>query len=345
MADTGLTTELRQSRIVPSRRPWWTPWRWKPMTKTTRFLPALALAASLAAGQPPNVDERITSGKLQADLGDWKGAAAAFDAAARAPQATAAQQWEALVRLGVARRALGDAPGSVQAFERVMAEHADDSDAVRFLALSLGGSLPGRERWDAIWRDVKLAVDGNGTSRPKARIVWPGVGPIEPRGGDRMSLDLVDGPLGDTFRLFADLTGLNVVVQPGVRGQVTVHAKDEPWQDVLQKVLAPNGFRFSLEGNVLWIGQADYVASFESRTWSGQRIDLEFRDEELRDALASVARHGGLQLQFHPTVAGHVTVRLVKVAWDQAFELILRTNGLRQRRAGAYVVVEPRPKA
>ena len=217
---------------------------------TTRFPLALALAlvASLTAGQPSDVDERITSGKLQADLGDWKGAAAAFDAAARDPQATAAQQWEALVRLGVARRALGDARGSVEAFEQVMAEHADDSDAVRFLALSLGGALPGRERWDAIWRDVKLAVDGRGSARPSARIAWPGVGVVEPRGGERMSLDFVDGNLGDIFRLFADFTGLNVVVQPGVRGQITLHAKDEPWQDVLQKVLAPNGYRYSLEG-------------------------------------------------------------------------------------------------
>jgi hypothetical protein len=241
-----------------------------PMNKTTRFALAFALVASLAAGQPPDVDEHITSGKLQADLGDWKGAAAAFDAAARDPQATAAQQWEALVRLGVARRALGDARGSVEAFEQVMAEHADDSDAVRFLALSLGGALPGRERWDAIWRDVKLAVDGRGSARPSARIAWPGVGVVEPHGGDRMSLDFLDGNLGDTFRLFADFTGLNVVVQPGVRGQITIHAKDEPWQDVLQKVLAPNGYRYSLEGKLLWIAQADYVARFEPRTWKGK---------------------------------------------------------------------------
>ena len=71
------------------------------MKKMTRFPIALALAlvASLAAGQTPSVDERITNGKLQADLGDWKGAAAAFDAAARDPQATAAQQWEAVQAL------------------------------------------------------------------------------------------------------------------------------------------------------------------------------------------------------------------------------------------------------
>jgi Secretin and TonB N terminus short domain len=312
-----------------------------PMKRTTRFALAFALVASLAAGQPPDVDEHITSGKLQADLGDWKGAAAAFDAAARDPQATAAQQWEALVRLGVARRALGDARGSVEAFEQVMAEHADDSDAVRFLALSLGGALPGRERWDAIWRDVKLAVDGRGSARPSARIAWPGVGVVEPHGGDRMSLDFLDGNLGDTFRLFADFTGLNVVVQPGVRGQITIHAKDEPWQDVLQKVLAPNGYRYSLEGKLLWIAQADYVARFEPRTWKGKAVDVDYRNEDLRDALAELARYGGLQLQFDPSVAGQVTFRLVQVPWDQALEIVLRTNGLGQRPAGRQVLIAP----
>jgi hypothetical protein len=309
-----------------------------------RFVPVLALAASLVAAQSGDVDQQITSGKLQADLGDWKGAAAAFDAAARDPQATAAQQWEALVRLGVARRALGDARGSVEAFEQVMAKHADDPDAVRFLALSLGGALPGRERWDAIWRDVKLVVDGRGSARPSARIAWPGVGVVEPRGGERMSLDFVDGTLGDTFRLFADFTGLNVVVQPGVRGQITLHAKDEPWQDVLQKVLAPNGYRYSLEGKVLWIAQADYLASFEPRSWSGKPVDLDFQNEDLRDALGHLAKHGGLDLQFDPAVAGHVTFRLIQVPWDQAFELILRTNGLTQRRVGRSAVVVPRPR-
>ena len=263
---------------------------------------------------------------------------------AQDPQAPAALQWEALVRLGVARRALGDARGSVAAFEKVMARHADDPEAVRFLALSVGGALPGRERWDAIWREVRLEVQGKDTSRPTATIVWPGARAQRPRGGERMTLDFADGKLQDLFRLFADFTGLNVVVQPGVRGEITLHAKDEPWQDVLERILAPNGYRYSLEGNVLWIGQAEYVASFPERTWSGKPVDVDFSNEDLRDVLGSFARLGSFELKLDPAVAGHVTFRLVQVPWDQAFELVLRTNGLQQRRVGPDVLVEPRPK-
>jgi type II secretory pathway component HofQ len=130
------------------------------------------------------------------------------------------------------------------------------------------------------------------------------------------------------------------VVQPGVRGQITLHAKDEPWQDVLQKVLAPNGYRYSLEGKVLWIAQADYVARFEPRTWKGNAVDVDYRNEDLRAALAELARHGGVELQFDASVAGHVTLRLVQVPWDQALEIVLRTNGLGQRPAGRQVLID-----
>ncbi len=314
-------------------------------TKTSSLALALLLAAGLTAAQTPSLGEQMTSGKLQADLGDWKRASAAFDAVARDPQAPPALQWEALVRLGVARQALGDARGSVAAFQKVMAEHADDPEAVRFLALSVSGSLPGHERWDAIWRDVRLVVDDQGTERPRARIAWPGAPATRSRGGERMTLDMKDAPLGEIYRLFADFTGLNVVVQPGVRGEITIHAKDEPWQDVLERVLAPNGYWYSLEGNLLWIAQAHYVALFAPRTWSGKPIDIDFGDLDLRDALRQIASNGSLEPQFDPAVAGHVTFRLVKVPWDQAFEIVLRTNGLQQRRAGPTLVVEPRAKS
>ena len=110
---------------------------------------------------------------------------------------------------------------------------------------------------------------------------------------------------------------------------------------MLQKVLALNGYRYSLEGKVLWIAQADYVARFEPRTWKGKPVDVDFSNEDLRDALVQLAHNGGVELQFDPSVAGHVTFRLIQVPWDQALEIVLRTNGLGQRPAGRQVLIAP----
>src|SRR5262245_9448743 len=60
----------------------------------------------------------LAQGKVEADLGHYDEATRAFTAVSSAGDATPAQRAEALVRLGAARRAAGDAAGAVDAFER-----------------------------------------------------------------------------------------------------------------------------------------------------------------------------------------------------------------------------------
>jgi type II secretory pathway component GspD/PulD (secretin) len=285
----------------------------------------------------------MAHGKLQADLGRTSEAAAAFDAVAQDPRASDAQRWEALVRLGVARRETGDGAGSVAAFQKVMADFADDPEAIRFLVLSVGGALPGRERWDAIWRDVRLEVEGARSGRPQAVVVWPGVARAQPpTTGRTMDVDFEDANLGDLYRFFADFTGLNVVVQPGTLGRVTIHARKEPWERVLERVLAPSGLAYRLEGNLLWIAEAEVVSGWPARAFSGALVDVRFQDEDLREAFAWLARQGGLELALSPEVAGHVTLRLDRVPWDQALDVVLRVNDLEERRQGSRVSIAPR---
>ncbi|MFI4944216.1 MAG: hypothetical protein ACHP85_13180 [Burkholderiales bacterium] len=314
--------------------------------RCTTLAAALALAASLAAAQATDPGDRMAQGKLQADLGHMSEAAAAFDAVAQDPRASDAQRWEALVRLGVARRATGDDAGSVAVFQKVMADFADDPEAVRFLVLSVGGALPGRDRWDAIWRDVRIEVEGARSGRPQPVVVWPGVARALPSTtGKTMDVDFEQAELGELYRFFADFTGLNVVVQPGALGQATIHARKEPWERVLERILAPNGLAYRLEGNVLWIAQASVVTGWPARAFTGEAVDVLFQNEDLRDAFGWFARQGGLELSLSPEVAGHVTLRLERVPWDQALDVVLRVNGLEQRRQGSRVEIAPRRAA
>jgi type IV pilus assembly protein PilQ len=67
-------------------------------------------------------------------------------------------------------------------------------------------------------------------------------------------------------------------------------------------------------------------ASSDSR-WVGEKISLDLKDADLRDVLHTFSRLTGLNIVVDPEVAGVVTVRLHDVPWDQALELIVRTNG------------------
>ena len=46
-----------------------------------------------------------------------------------------------------------------------------------------------------------------------------------------------------------------------------------------------------------------------------------------------------------PVVSGRVTLKLNRVPWDQAFDVVVRVNGLAWSRQGGVIRVAPRPKA
>jgi type IV pilus assembly protein PilQ len=73
--------------------------------------------------------------------------------------------------------------------------------------------------------------------------------------GTPISLDFKDGDLQDIFRLFSDLSGLNVVVNPGVSGKVTLKLSEVPWGRALELILKTNGLGCVLEDNVIRIAK------------------------------------------------------------------------------------------
>lgn len=69
--------------------------------------------------------------------------------------------------------------------------------------------------------------------------------------GQPVSLDLKDVDLHDFFRLIHEISGLNIVVDPAVRGTLTLVLIDVPWDQVLDIVLKNHSLVSELERNVL----------------------------------------------------------------------------------------------
>ncbi len=79
--------------------------------------------------------------------------------------------------------------------------------------------------------------------------------------GEPISLRLKDADITDVLRTFAELTGLNIVVDPGVSGSVTVELHDVPWDQALDLILKINGLDYVLENNVLRVAPVSKLAS------------------------------------------------------------------------------------
>jgi len=88
--------------------------------------------------------------------------------------------------------------------------------------------------------------------------------------GEPISVNLKDVDLKDFFRLIHEISGLNVVLDPAVKGSLTIVLDEVPWDQALDIVLQNNGLDKQLSGNVLRIATRDTM----KKEAEGQR-DLE----------------------------------------------------------------------
>jgi type IV pilus assembly protein PilQ len=75
--------------------------------------------------------------------------------------------------------------------------------------------------------------------------------------GEPISVNLKDVDLKDFFRLIHEISGLNVILDPAVKGSLTIVLDEVPWDQALDIVLQNNGLDKQLNGNVLRIATRD----------------------------------------------------------------------------------------
>ncbi len=75
--------------------------------------------------------------------------------------------------------------------------------------------------------------------------------------------------------------------------------------------------------------------------YTGDRLSLNFQDIEVRSVLQLLADFTDLNMVASDSVQGNVTLRLNNVPWDQALAIILKTNGLSQRKTGNVILIAP----
>jgi type IV pilus assembly protein PilQ len=72
--------------------------------------------------------------------------------------------------------------------------------------------------------------------------------------GEPISLDLKEADIRDVLLTFSELARLNMMIDPDVRGSVTVRLENVPWDQALEVILKVNGLGYVLEGNIVRVG-------------------------------------------------------------------------------------------
>ncbi|MFN3395291.1 MAG: type IV pilus secretin PilQ [Thermodesulfovibrionales bacterium] len=71
--------------------------------------------------------------------------------------------------------------------------------------------------------------------------------------GKKISLDFQDADIVPIFRLLADISGYNIVVDPNVKGKLTMKLINVPWDQTLDIILKTFNLGKTVEGNIIRI--------------------------------------------------------------------------------------------
>jgi type IV pilus assembly protein PilQ len=124
--------------------------------------------------------------------------------------------------------------------------------------------------------------------------------------GTPVSFDFEDSDLRVVLRLFSQLSGLNMIIDPQVQGRVNVVLTDVPWDQALEQILRSNKLGYTVDGNIMRIAPLS-VLSAEKK---------EMADYQAQQALA-----------------GELRVRTYPLSYAKAAELnpLLTTSALSAR--------------
>lgn len=82
-------------------------------------------------------------------------------------------------------------------------------------------------------------------------------------------------------------------------------------------------------------------ARLKKKVYTGKLISLNFQNIQIRAVLRLLAEFTGLNIVVNQKVEGNITLRLNNTPWDQALDIILRTNSLDKRVTGNIMMVAP----
>src|SRR6202158_2357851 len=135
------------------------------------------------------------------------------------------------------------------------------------LAFFDGSNQPVRPAESALQQASQQAVQQANNAAAMAAPVAPQNADMTPPTspgkytGEPISVSLKDVDLRDFFRLIHEISGLNVVLDPAVKGNLTIVLDEVPWDQALDIVLQNNSLDKQLNGNVLRIATRSTLKS------------------------------------------------------------------------------------
>jgi type IV pilus assembly protein PilQ len=140
-------------------------------------------------------------------------------------------------------------------------------------ALGLGGApatavvtSPGRPVAPALQTAGSATIQPPAAPAPQQGTIIGTGQPAERKyTGHPVSLDFQGADLRAVLRTFAEISGLNIVIDPKVNGTVDVALRDVPWDQALDIILKANGLGYVVDGTIVRIAPLEALRAEQDK--------------------------------------------------------------------------------
>ena len=137
--------------------------------------------------------------------------------------------------------------------------------------------------------------------------------------GQPLTLDLVNISLVDFFRLMSEEGGVNIVMDPEIKGTLSIKVVQVPWDQIFEAALANNGLDRKAEGNLIRIATKSTLQNEARQEEALKKANLLAADLETRIKRLNYAK----AKDFVEPLKDQITVRGTVVVDERANALII----------------------
>jgi type IV pilus secretin PilQ/predicted competence protein len=137
--------------------------------------------------------------------------------------------------------------------------------------------------------------------------------------GHPLTLDLVNISLVDFFRLMAEEGGINIVMDPDIKGMLSIKVEKVPWDQICEAALVNNSLEKQVEGNLVRIATKKTIQAEAKQLEDLKKATLLAADVETRIRRLNYAKADNLM----DAIKDQLTVRGTIVVNDRTSSLVI----------------------
>jgi type IV pilus assembly protein PilQ len=158
------------------------------------------------------------------------------------------------------------------------------------------------------------------TDQPGVIAVQPGgLPPAPPQGipgmkkdykGSPMTMDFVNADVTNILRLIGEVSNLNIVWGPEVKGIVSMRLKDVPWDQALDLILDNNNLAKREQGNVIWVTTKAAMSQIEAE----ERRKIQEFEAKVEAERKKIIQEKEKEKELEPLVTEYIPVDFAKAS-------------------------------